>query len=381
MQATAALSTATDLDRHTLALGLAQGVGRLSIQRLLQHFDTAEEVLKASTAQLQRVAGIGEKLAATIHDPQLLAAADTLLQASEEGRVRILDFNDPDYPERLRHTHGAPFMLFGKGNFSLNHPRVLSIVGTRTATRQAQSVIKKLLTQLAQSDVLIVSGLAYGVDSWAHQAAVNAGLPTVAILPSGVENIYPTAHLPLVRDMLATGGGVVSEYGLEGAPDKPHFPARNRIIAGVADATIVIEAPKRSGALITAQFANSYDREVFAVPGSWATPQAQGCNQLIKNHQAHILTCPEDIVELLEWEATTTAAPAASTQQQVLPADLTPEERTVMEVLQQREEPVHIDLLRSLTQLSTFELNTSVLQLELRGCLQSIPGKGIMSCC
>lgn len=252
---------------HQIALSQVKGVGYVLSNKLMACFGSAQAIFQGSLKELIRVLGGNRSLAQAILSKRGLAEANELWAAHNKADIRIITPWEEVYPQRLKHIYGAPTLLYLRGNVELNKARIISIVGTRRATDYGKKVVETLLSALSAYPLLVVSGLAYGVDIHAHRTAMELGLPTLAVLAGGVDTIYPALHKKVAEAMLARGG-LLSEHPLETKPEAHQFAARNRLIAGVADATIVVEAGQSSGALITANYANEYDREVFAVAGS-----------------------------------------------------------------------------------------------------------------
>ena len=287
---------------YQLALNRIKGVGCMLFKQLIGQFGSAQEVFRSSKRKLSQVPGVGAQIANEILKKDTLAAAEAILLQHEQERVAIISYQDDNYPQRLQQINDAPPLLYFRGKANLNAPKVISIVGTRKATEYGKKVVEELIEALTTYNVLIVSGLAYGIDIHAHKTALKYNLSTLAVVAGGIDVIYPLVHTRTALAMM-NQGGLVSEYKLQTQPEAHQFPERNRIIAGMSDATIVIEAGQKSGALITANFANDYSREVFAVPGSIHTTYSKGCNYLVKTHQANILTSASDIAYIMNWHA------------------------------------------------------------------------------
>ncbi|WP_210464882.1 DNA-processing protein DprA [Rufibacter roseolus] len=359
---------------YQVALPLIPGVAGVMSRALLGYCGSAEAVFSASKERLTKVPGVGSLLSDKIlsHRSAALHEAETILKRVEKENVRILFYTSPDYPQRLKNVPDAPLLLYYKGNADLNAAKVISIVGTRKSTEYGRAVTEQLVQALVKHEVLVVSGLAYGIDIAAHRVALKAGLPTVGVMGTGIDLIYPSVHKAEAQKMLSKGG-LLTEFPFGTAPDAPRFPARNRIIAGLADCTIVVESTSKGGSLISADIAHGYDREVMAVPGPITSPTSQGCNHLIKTLKAVPYTQPKDLEELLNWD-NALASPKISSEPQEDYAGFSEEERKVLRSLKEAG-PLHIDVLSRHTQLSMNQLSTVLLTLEFSSHVKSLPGK------
>lgn len=355
---------------YQIALSQVKGVGYTLAQRLMAQFGSAQAVFQGTFQALNKALGNSRYLAPAIHNRDGIEQAEELLASHDKAKIRIITPWETAYPERLKHTYGVPTLLYLRGDVDLNTAKIISIVGTRRATHYGKKAIEILLSELSAYPLLIVSGLAYGIDIHAHRTALELGLPTLAVLAGGVDTIYPKAHKRIAEVMLAQGG-LLSEHPLQTKPEAHQFAARNRIIAGIADATIVVEAGQKSGALITAHYANEYNREVFAVSGSIDAPYSVGCHHLIKTHQAHLITSAADIVDAMRWDK---AVPASKNILDVLDRlpELTEAEKSAVKTIGRRE--IHIDELSYQTQLPPNQLLTILLQLELKKIVKFLPG-------
>jgi DNA processing protein len=262
--------------------------------------------------------------------------------------------------------------LYSKGNADLNNYRVISIVGTRNATDYGKQLCRQLIEELEPYNVLVVSGLALGIDVAAHKECLKVNMPTVGVLGHGLDRMYPSQNRS-VADRMLENGGLLSEYPSGTMPDRENFPQRNRIVAGLADATIVIEASVKGGALITAEIANGYNRDVFAFPGRVGDQFSEGCNFLIRNNKAALLTCVADLAYSLGWEKPDSLAPV--TQQYLLPIDLSADERAIFEIIQQHKMPLAIDDLTIKANMPMSQLAMNLLNMEMQGYIRSLPGK------
>jgi DNA processing protein len=354
---------------YKIALTFIKNVGHVTAKHLLGHFGTAEAIFKASKSQLMQVPGIGELTANQIKSSEALKLAGEQLHFIEKHNIQVLFFLDANFPRRLRDCFDAPILLYYKGTADLNHPRILSIVGTRKATPYGKLLCKQLAETLKPHDVLIVSGLAYGIDVAAHQESLNLQIPTIGVLGHGLDRLYPHLHKQIAQRMLKNGG-LLTEFPLNTIPDKENFPKRNRIIAGLSDATIIVEATSKGGALITAEIANSYNRDVFAFPGRTIDEYSEGCNFLIKTNRAGLLNHPKDLLYYLGWDD----APAGGANTQLtIPVGLKEEELQILKILQHA--PALVDEIALKTNLQQSKLAIHLLSLEMQGLLTALPGK------
>ncbi|WP_256004792.1 DNA-processing protein DprA [Pedobacter deserti] len=353
---------------HKIALTLIDSVGHVHAKQLVEHFGSAEAVFSASFGALMEIPGIGKVTAGNIIKTDALRRAEEQLHFIEKHQVKVLFYTDDDYPHRLRHCYDAPMVLYYKGGADLNRQRIISVVGTRRATEYGRQLCRHLAETLQPYGVTIVSGMAYGIDIAAHKESLNFNIPTVGVLAHGLDRIYPPAHLPVARQMVSEGG-LLTEFPLNTAPDKENFPKRNRIIAGLADATIVVEAIAKGGALITADIASSYSRDVFAFPGRTGDKSSEGCNFLIKTNRAGLITHAQDIPYYMGWEKEQVHAAALQIQ---LPVGLSDEEQRVVDVL--RAGPARVDELALRTGIQQSQLAMHLLNLEIQGVLIALPG-------
>ena len=334
----------------------------------MDHFGSAGEVFRQSPGRLYRLPGIGEQTARAIRTGNTWKAAEDEFRKAERHQTVLVFYNEPAFPLRLQGLNDAPCLLYIRGNLNLNRERFLGIVGTRKATAYGKRFVTTFVNELIPYSPVILSGLAYGIDIQAHKSALDAGLPTVAVLGSGMDKIYPWAHADTAMRML-DNGAIITEKPFGTMPDAHHFPARNRIIAGLCDALVVAEASDKGGALITADIAASYNRDIFAVPGNIDSPWSAGCNRLIRNQKAQLITAARE----LEWHLNWTPGTTHSTRSAV-PVTRDPVERMVMNALTGGK-GLHIDQLQAETGLDPGALAVSLLQLELNGRISALPGR------
>jgi len=356
---------------HEVAITFLKNIGSTLGRAMVSHLGSAEAVFNASAAKLLTIPGIGEKTVRELNFEEALKKAEAELKFAEKNNIDILFYTDQRYPKRLKNCFDAPTLLYSKGNADLNARKVISIVGTRNATDYGRALCEELVAELQQYNVLIVSGLAHGVDVIAHRECLKHQMSTVGVLGHGLDKMYPAANKNTADKMLEYGG-LLSEYP-SGVPAGPaNFPERNRIVAGMADATIVVEASIKGGALITAEIANSYNRDVFAFPGRLTDIYSEGCNFLIRNHKASLLTCVADLAYSMGWEKPEDIKPV---EQFLLPLDLSDDERTIYYILQQNNAAMAIDDLTIKTNMPMSQLAMNLLNMEMQGFIKSLPGK------
>lgn len=360
---------------YQLALSFIAGIGDVFTRQLISYTGSAKAVFKLKPGKLAKIPGIGLKTISLIKDApltQFLERAEKEILRAEKECVQIFHYTDKGYPDRLKSIMDAPSLIYYKGSANLNPVKVVAIVGTRQATQYGKEAVEALVSGLAKHKALIISGLAYGIDIHAHKMAMQNNLETIAIMASGINIIYPSTHRSIALQM-CNQGGLLTERRFDEQPDTHNFPARNRIIAGLADAVIVVEAAERGGALITAELANGYNRDVFAVPGDIGKHYSQGCNNLIRNHKANILTSVADLEYILNWNhpaGMDVQRPASYSE-----ADFTPEELKVIETLQVCGKEALIDDLGWKSQVPVNQLAGILLSLEFKGVVRSLPGK------
>jgi DNA processing protein len=356
---------------YQLALSLTPNIGPVQTKILVEHLGTASAVFKAKTSLLKNIEGIGEIRASSIRKFNQFQEAEEEIKFIEKYKITPLFITDPGYPKRLLNCYDPPGLLFYKGNADLNSSRVIAVVGTRNNTDYGKQVTETLIKDLAASNVLVVSGLAYGIDAVAHKTALKNNLSTVGVLAHGLDQVYPSQHSTMAREMLKQGG-LLTEFRSKTNPDKHNFPSRNRIVAGMSDATIVIETGIKGGSMITAELANSYNKDVFAYPGKVTDTKSAGCNFLIRQNKALLLTDATELLQMIGWEEK--KQKTKTKQQKELFIDLTKEERIVVDILKEKE-AVHIDEINLKSSLSSSSVAAAILGLELQNVVVSLPGK------
>lgn len=354
-----------------LALHFIPGLGDYSIRQLVSYCGSAEKVFHTPKGKLLKIPGIGAVTAESITKGKPFSEAEKECRKVEDEDVTLIFYTDSQYPSRLKSANDAPTLLYTKGKIDFENPKTIGIVGTRKSTDYGRVCIEELMEGLLPHHPLIISGLAYGIDILAHRLALKNNLPTVGILGSGLDVIYPATHKDTARKMLADGG-LVTENPMGTKPDAHNFPARNRIIAGLCDALIVVEAAEKGGALITADIANSYNKDVFAFPGNIGQSYSSGCNNLIKSNKAYLITSTKDLEYLMNWDLNTTTKPkkSAFTLEQYEPS-----EQVVLKELLTHNNQLMIDEISWRTNLPVGQLASVLLGLEFKGVVASLPGK------
>ncbi|AII53727.1 DNA-processing protein DprA [Hymenobacter sp. APR13] len=363
---------------HEVALTLFPNIGPQLTRQLMSYGGSARNVLHLPPGKLLKIPGVGPATAAILTGAErgnALRQAEASLRRAEKDGVQLLFYTSKQFPARLKQIPDAPALLYYQGTADLNQPKTLALVGTRQATDYGREQTERLIKVVASHKPLIVSGLAYGIDIAAHRAALQEGLETVGVMATGLDVLYPAVHRKTAEKML-TQGGLLTEFPFGTQPDKYNFPSRNRIIAGLSDGTVVVEAARKGGALITADLALGYDRDVLAVPGPLGSPASEGCHDLIKTNRAALYSEPADIEQLLNWDLALHLTGKPKSPATYDPLDFTPEELQLLLVLQAapgREE--HLDTLAWKAQQPVHQVASLLLGLEFRSVLKALPGK------
>lgn len=353
-----------------LALHFIPGVGDRLVRQLISYCGSAESVFKTPKGKLLKIPGIGNTTAESILTHRPFELAEIELRKAEKEKVDIRFFQDKGYPSRLKNIPDAPSLLYCKGSINFENSKAVAIVGTRKSTPYGKECIEQLIAQLVPHNALIISGLAYGIDIQAHKQSVKYSLQTIGVMGSGIDIIYPSAHAETAKAMQAHGG-LVTENIFGTKPDAHNFPARNRIIAGLCDALVVVEAAEKGGALITADLANSYNKDIFAFPGNIGASHSEGCNNLIKSNKAHLLTSVKDLEYIMNWDLS--SKPVQKKEAFSLEG-FESDEQLVLKVLLEKN-PTLLDEISWKTNLSVSQLASLLLGLEFKGIVQSLPGK------
>lgn len=358
---------------YTLALTRIPGVGLVGAHNLLRAVDNASDLFRHTQELSQSIPGFPKRLVKSFDCPDTLRLCEAELQFAEKNRIRVLTAKDSDYPSRLRECEDSPLVLFYRGTANLNAMHVVSIVGTRNVTEYGKDMCLKFVGELKEllPDVIIVSGLAYGVDIHAHRAALQNGLDTIGVLAHGLDRIYPNVHRKTAAEM-TEHGGLLTEYPSGTSPDRQNFVKRNRIVAGISDATLVIESAAKGGSLITAEIAESYHRDCFAVPGRIGDVFSEGCNNLIRTNRASLLQSAEELVKAMNWDAPQ-KVPATAVQRQLFP-DLSADEQLIVDLLQKHEDGLQINQLVVESNIAINRLTGILFELEMKGVIRTLAG-------
>lgn len=355
---------------YQIALTLVPNIGYVHARLLLQQL-SPKEVFFAKPSTLQKIEGLGEVRVRSIKKFRDFARVEKEINFIEKYKITPLFITDKNYPRRLLNCYDPPTMLYYRGNASLNTSKIIAIVGSRSHTDYGASVTEKLIADLAGTDILIISGLAYGIDALSHKSALKNKLPTVGVLAHGLDKIYPPQNTAMAKEMVQHGG-LLTEFVSETRPDRHNFPSRNRIVAGISDATIVVETDMKGGSMITAELANGYNKDVFAIPGKTTDKKSSGCNHLIKNNKAVLLTDARQLLEAMGWQEEKKKTAGKKTRDLFI--ELNKEEKTIVDLLSASGQ-LAIDELNHRSGLSSSAVASAILNLEMQNVIQTLPGK------
>nr|MBI1230682.1 DNA-protecting protein DprA [Cytophagales bacterium] len=365
-------TTSHDSLRYIVALSLIPKIGPGTFKNIISYCGSARQFFEMPKGKIQKIPGVGAKVSA-FHQQKdtYLREASIMLEEAEKNAVQVISYLDKTYPQRLKSFADAPVLLYTRGALDLNPPRTIGIVGTRNATPYGKAVTAQIVEDLIPYRPTIISGLAYGIDIEAHRAALQADLPTIGVLGTPINKIYPSHHNQIAQTMMKSGG-LISEYRIGSTLNPSNFPQRNRIIAGLSDALIVVEAAKKGGALITAEIAYSYNKEVFAIPGNLQSYYSEGCNNLIRAMKAGIYLGPKEIEEALSWQSE--GSEPSKKKLHVEWENFDEQERVIIQTLLQ-EKDLEIDQLSWKTNIPLSSLASKLLHLEFQGLIKALPGK------
>lgn len=355
---------------YQIALTLVPNIGNVHAKALIDIYGNAQSVFKAKRKELEAIEGIGTVRAKSIKNFTEFESSEEEIKFIEKYKITPLFITNNHYPKRLLNCYDCPVLLYYRGNADLNTSKIVSMVGTRNNSDYGKIVCEKFVEGLLAENVLIVSGLAFGIDTIAHKAALKNNLQTVAVLAHGLDRIYPHQNKTLARQITGQGG-LLTDFISNTNPDKQNFPKRNRIVAGMCDAIIVFESGKKGGSLITAELGNSYNKDVFAIPGRVTDNKSEGCNYLIQNNKAALINTADDFLQMMNWKQ---VQKQPLKKQRELFIELSPEEKIVVELLQQQEH-THIDELYFKSGLSSSTVAAALLMLEMQNIVVSLPGK------
>ena len=353
-----------------LRLQKSRAIGDILAKKLIVNVGDVEQIFKEKTAILQKINGIGNHVLKHLFDVKNLKSAEQELNYIKKNNIQYTYFLADDYPINLQNCIDSPILIFKDGNINLKNDKIISIVGTRNMSSYGRDFCTKIIKDLAQYNPIIVSGFAYGVDICAHKLAVKNNLQTIAVLAHGFEQIYPKVHKKYINQV-NENGGFLTEFWSEEQPLRENFLKRNRIVAGISKATIIIESAEKGGSLVTADIASSYDRDVFAVPGRTTDIYSKGCNNLIKNNRATLITSAEDIVKMLNWDIK--EKPKKIIQKQLF-LELNENEQKIYDLLSEKGQQL-LDVISLDCNIPVYQLSSILLQMELKGVTKPLPGK------
>ncbi len=355
---------------YTLALQHVTNIGDITAKKLIAHCGSAEAVLKEKKQNLLKIDGIGHVILSDLFEVYHLKEAEKEIRFIKENKLKAFYFKDESYPEKLKHCIDGPILLFQSGHINLNQQHIISIVGARKITTSGVTFCEKLIEALVPYNPIIVSGFAYGTDITAHKAAIKHNLQTIGCLAHGMHTIYPKVHKRYMAD-IEKNGGFYTDFWSSDTFNKNNFLKRNRIIAGISNATIVIESAEKGGSLVTADIANSYNRDVFAVPGRTTDSQSVGCNNLIKHQKAHMLSNPLDVPYILNWQLGENEKLAIQKQ---LFVELSDNEKTIYSYLKANDKQ-QLDVIAINCNMPIFKVASILLTMELKSVIRPLPGK------
>lgn len=356
---------------HQVALTRLEGVGARRAKVLLAYLGSEDKLFEDSFNLKTTIPGFAKERFRNLNRSKALMEAKTIIDFVHKNKIGTTFFTDKNYPKRLKECADGPMLLYHKGDLDFNPRKTIAIVGTRNMTSYGKQLINELISELAPYNVQVISGLAYGVDGYVHTKCLENNIPTIGVLGHGLDRIYPNQHVKLAKKMLETKGcGIITEFPHNTKPDRENFPQRNRIVAGMTDATVVIESGERGGSLITALLANDYARDVFAYPGNIDRPFSKGCNNLISDNKAHLISSGKDLIRLMDWEK----EDRNKTVQTNLFDDLNGDETLIVKAIKEFEK-ISLDVLSIRLKKPGHVLSGILLGLELRGVVMSLPGK------
>jgi len=365
-------ATMTDL-LYQIALTLIPGIGPVQAKILIENFGDASSIFSAKESKLKTIEGIGAIRAHSIKSFIDFKEAEDEISFIEKYKIIPLFLTDKNYPQRLLNCYDSPTLLYYKGEADLNASKIVAVVGTRNHTEYGKQFTERLIEELTDQHILVISGLAFGIDAIAHKTSLKNNLSTVGVLAHGLDQVYPSQHASLAKDMVKKAGGLLTEFKSKTQPDKHNFPIRNRIVAGMSDAIIVVETGIKGGSMITAELANGYNKDVFAVPGKVTDAKSSGCNHLIKNNKAVLLTEAKELIEIMNWEEKSKNIKEKKRQREIF-IELNGNEKIIVDILKEKD-TVHIDELNFKSSLSSSAVAAAILNLELQNVVVSLPGK------
>ncbi len=345
-------------------------IGSINAKKLIAYAGSPSAVFSVKVKELSSIEGIGTFSLQELHHSRYKEAAEREYQYIQREAIRVYCYNKPDYPYFLRHCPDAPLLLFARGNIQLEGHKMLSVVGTRQCTNRGKAFCRELVEAIKHYNPVIVSGMAYGIDISVQEAAAKAGLQTIGCLAHGLDAMYPPSHREQAK-LIERNGGMVTEFWSGTIPERPNFLKRNRIIAGLSQATLVVESAAQGGALVTADIAMGYNRDVFALPGRPGDLASQGCNNLIKSHKAQMITTPDDLITMLNWDLS--EKPVKNVQKELF-VELDQEEQRIYSYLN-KEGKQDLDQIALDCSLPVFKTSSTLLNMEMKGVIRPLPGK------
>lgn len=352
---------------YQIALTQLYGFGPIKTKQLLQSLENEEAVFQLSYEELSKISGFSIHSLKRMNRENALQKAERIIADLQRNEINHVFYTSPQYPRRLKQCEDAPLVIYYKGNMDMNNTRFVAVVGTRNASDYGKRICSELIQHFAGTNIVVVSGMAYGIDIIIHQLCLQYGIETIGIMAHGLEIIYPQLHRSTAGKMLINGG-LISEYPPYTKPDRENFPMRNRIVAGMCDATIVVESKIKGGSLITADLANDYSRDVFAYPGNVFDENSEGCNMLIAANKAHLVRNGSDFLKKMGWDSTI----KNPVQRSIFPS-LTTEEQRIVQLLEKSGQ-MNIDSMAMQLEYPSSRLNVLLFQLEMNGLVASVPG-------
>jgi len=352
---------------YLIALTLLNGIGPRTARLLISEYGDAEDFFNEKKLSLKKFSGVSKEKIRSTDRTKALLRADQEINFILKHDIRILYYQNKDYPQRLKNCVDAPIVMYAKGKFETNPKRCIAVVGTRNITDYGREITERFIKDIESHNIQVVSGMAYGVDVNAHKACVKYNIPTIGVLGHGLDRLYPAIHREIASKMIKHDGGLLTEFMTETNPDRENFPQRNRIVAGMTDATVVIESGDKGGSLITANLANDYSRDVFAFPGNINSSYSIGCNKLIQDDKAHLLTSANELIEIMGWKHQEKIV-----VQRQLFNDLLPEEKELTSLIET--EPLSIDVISAKLKKPVSKVSGLLLGLEIKGVVQAKPG-------
>lgn len=359
---------------YKIAITQIDRIGPILAKNLISYCGGVQEVFQKSKSELIKIPGVSYNLASEIHNSKVFEQAESIIQQVEKNKTKITFYLDDDYPSRLKHFNDSPVLLYHEGTTTYNNYRTIGIVGTRNATIRGKKIVEEIIKGLKVFNVTVISGLAFGVDAIAHKASIENNVTNIAVMGNGIDITYPSQHRNL-RNEIIKNGDIITEFPTNTKPDRGHFPMRNRIIASLSDALLVVESDIKGGSMITAKMAFNYNKDVFAIPGRTEDRYSKGTNFLIKSNIAALVENAQDICKIMNWTTSDDKKPV----QLELFTELNEKEQLLVDCLKGSElDSLSIDKLMYATELPMGQLSSILLQLEFKGVVESLPGARYM---